>query len=128
MIYNQILHHIKDLPIIVLIVIILTGSLFALSGCGDTGGCGESTVLVSTNPASSSTVNIVESGKVVINIPVIEPKNVDFIPPIAAITVNGEEEDIIKVTTCVDNDFSAENSNDPVGKNQEDLGNGFIIC
>lgn len=114
-------------------VTILTASLFALSGCGDTGCCGESTMLGSANPAPNSTVNIEENGNVATSKPAIEPKSVDFIPPSAHITINGEEEDVVKVTTCADNDFSAENSNDPdgdntnltyqwTGTNQEDLG------
>lgn len=78
--------------------------------------------------------DIVENGKKIPTTPSVEPKNIDSIPPVAEITINGEDDDVIKVTSCEKNDFSAEYSNDPdgdntnltyqgIGTNQEDLGN-----
>ena len=93
-------------------VSVLSMSLFALVGCGDSSCCDG--LSSATGVKQETTAVIGENGGVATLAPSNTPSG--LISPTAHITINGEDTELAKLKLFVDNNFSALGSNDPDGQ------------
>jgi len=96
-------------------VSVLSVSLFALVGCGDSSCCDGVSSATGVKQDQTTTAVIGENGGVATLAPSSNTSTA-LISPTAHITINGEDTELAKLKLFVDNNFSAIGSNDPDGQ------------
>ena len=119
---------------------VLSASLFALVGCGGECCLSDSKLKDNSIENKTQTETLKENGTPLALTPnALEPKSADSVlPPVAVISVDGDDSELIKIEPHTEYTFSGSKSNDPDGDNHtlkykwtdlndDDLGTGVSI-